>query len=171
MMDLPTVVFPQPLSPTRPRVSPGLILKDTSSTAFSGTVLNNPILMGKYCFRFCTSTRYSAAMVFLLPAFFCSLLHVEPAGRFMGFTECKLFRHHRQTHFHGTVASAGKSTPRWHVENIDGCPRNGLEPLLDSCDVGYGIQKPLGGFMGRIIEYIICSAPFTYASAVQHDDF
>ena len=55
----PTVVLPQPDSPTNPSVSPGLIAKDTPSTAFKGIVLPNPALIGKYCFRLFTSTRYS----------------------------------------------------------------------------------------------------------------
>ena len=43
----PTVVLPQPDSPTRPSVSPGLMLKETPSTALSGVVLKNPVFTGK----------------------------------------------------------------------------------------------------------------------------
>ena len=38
---------------------PGLMEKDTPSTAFKGRDLNRPTLIGKYCWRFFTSTRYS----------------------------------------------------------------------------------------------------------------
>ena len=38
----PTVVLPQPDSPTRPSVSPGLIANEISSTALSGVVFQNP---------------------------------------------------------------------------------------------------------------------------------
>jgi hypothetical protein len=44
VMDLAAVVFPQPLSPTRPRVSPGCRSNDTSLTAFTSPMwrLTNP---------------------------------------------------------------------------------------------------------------------------------
>src|ERR1017187_2927304 len=58
-MARPSVVLPQPLSPTRPSVSPGAMLKLTSSTAFtnSRTRLNIPCFTGKCTFRFLTSSR------------------------------------------------------------------------------------------------------------------
>ena len=55
MMARPTVVLPQPDSPTRPSVSPLLMRKDTPSTALSGLFLNIPMLISKYSFRFLTS--------------------------------------------------------------------------------------------------------------------
>jgi len=58
-MERPTVVFPHPLSPTSPSVSPGLIVKETSSTAFSGVIFPNPVRIGKYCLRCSTSSRFS----------------------------------------------------------------------------------------------------------------
>src|SRR5512145_2547714 len=56
-MQRATVVFPQPLSPTRPRVSPFLMEKLTSSTALTwATVfLMSPRVTGKYIFRWLTS--------------------------------------------------------------------------------------------------------------------
>ena len=55
----PSVVFPQPLSPTSPSVSPGSIAKLTPSTAltWAQTRLNNPCLTGKWTWRFLTSSR------------------------------------------------------------------------------------------------------------------
>src|SRR5437764_3900700 len=55
----PTVVLPQPDSPTRPRVSPGLMAKLTSSTACTQatTRCSKPPRTGKYLTRFLTSTR------------------------------------------------------------------------------------------------------------------
>jgi hypothetical protein len=52
-MVLPVVDFPQPDSPTRPMVVPRLILKETSSTAFTWPVTppKNPPLIGKYFLR------------------------------------------------------------------------------------------------------------------------
>ena len=49
------MVLPQPDSPTKPKVSPFLMEKETPSTAFKGVVLNGPVLMGKYCFKSLTS--------------------------------------------------------------------------------------------------------------------
>lgn len=50
MMLLPVVDFPQPDSPTSPNVSPFLIVKLRSSTAFNCSVFlpNSPFLIGKY---------------------------------------------------------------------------------------------------------------------------
>lgn len=50
MMLLPVVDFPQPDSPTSPNVSPFLIVKLRSSTAFNCSVFlpNGPFLIGKY---------------------------------------------------------------------------------------------------------------------------
>src|SRR5579859_2265605 len=55
----PTVVLPQPDSPTRPRVSPGWMLKLTFSTACTQatTRCSKPPRTGKYLTRFFTSTR------------------------------------------------------------------------------------------------------------------
>ena len=52
MAVLPTVDLPQPLSPTRPKVSPPLIAKETPSTARTTVRLRpkKPLLIGK-CFR------------------------------------------------------------------------------------------------------------------------
>ena len=61
MIVRPVVVFPQPLSPTRPKTSPFLIKKLTSSTAL---VTAGPLL--KYCFR--CSTRSSTSGSSSIPA-------------------------------------------------------------------------------------------------------
>ena len=55
---LPTVDLPQPDSPTRHSVSPGLIAKLTPSTAFTIAALRpkNPALSAKCFFRLSTST-------------------------------------------------------------------------------------------------------------------
>ena len=58
-MALPVVVLPQPLSPTSPRVSPWLMVKETLSTAFTSATLRwkmIPDVTGKYIFRFFTSS-------------------------------------------------------------------------------------------------------------------
>src|SRR5437867_4486930 len=62
---LPRVDFPQPLSPTRPKVSPGCTVKSTPSTALSQPVtrLGKPRVMGKCFDRFLTS---SMASMFVL---------------------------------------------------------------------------------------------------------
>src|SRR5688572_24252523 len=55
----PAVVFPQPLSPTSPSVSPGARENEMSSTArtWATTREKTPFLTGKYFFRFRTSIR------------------------------------------------------------------------------------------------------------------
>src|SRR3954449_10022274 len=56
----PTVDFPQPDSPTSPRVSPRLIEKLTSSTALMSPMWRSrmmPLLIGNQTLRFSTSTR------------------------------------------------------------------------------------------------------------------
>ena len=58
----PVVVFPQPLSPTRPSVSPRRIVKLTSSTALMSATFRwkiTPEVTGKYILRFRISTRFS----------------------------------------------------------------------------------------------------------------
>src|SRR5215213_1121311 len=56
----PVVDFPQPDSPTRPKVSPRRMAKLTPSTAltFSPPTPRAPALTGKYFLRFLTSTRF-----------------------------------------------------------------------------------------------------------------
>src|SRR5512138_3881837 len=58
-MQRPIVVLPQPLSPTKPRVSPERTEKLTSSTArtFPTTWRVNPLRMGKCIFKFSTDSR------------------------------------------------------------------------------------------------------------------
>src|SRR5208282_4535410 len=57
-MARPSVVLPQPLSPTSPSVSPGSRLKLTSSTAFTNSwaPLSSPCFTGKCTFTFLTSS-------------------------------------------------------------------------------------------------------------------
>ena len=58
-IERPVVDFPQPDSPTSPSVSPRRMKKLTSSTAFTSPTLrenSSPDVIGKYCFRFWTST-------------------------------------------------------------------------------------------------------------------
>ncbi len=56
-MQREVVVLPQPLSPTRPSVSPSLMKKLTSSTARTLPIVfrKNPFWIGKYLRRFLTS--------------------------------------------------------------------------------------------------------------------
>jgi hypothetical protein len=60
----PTVVLPQPDSPTRPSVSPGAIWKLTPSTALTRPTvcLRMPRLTGKWVCRSRTSSRGRAAL-------------------------------------------------------------------------------------------------------------
>ena len=56
----PVVDLPQPLSPTRPRVSPSQMSNDMPSTALMSPTCRwttIPRVMGKYFFRFSTRTR------------------------------------------------------------------------------------------------------------------
>src|SRR5262245_40064674 len=56
----PTVDFPQPASPTSPRVSPRVMEKLTSSTALMSPMWRSrtiPLLIGNQTLRFSTSTR------------------------------------------------------------------------------------------------------------------
>src|SRR6266480_6696570 len=55
-------LLPHPLSPTTPRVSPGLIANETSSTAFT-----TPARVKKYVLRLFTSRRCSAMFIPPLP--------------------------------------------------------------------------------------------------------
>src|SRR3989442_3806069 len=54
----PVVVFPQPLSPTRPSTSPSFTENDTPSTARTYPTVRDitPFLIGKYFFKFSTSS-------------------------------------------------------------------------------------------------------------------
>src|SRR5256885_3209609 len=63
MIARPSVVLPQPLSPTSPRVSPGATARLTLSTAltYARTRLNSPCFTGKWTFRFLTSSRFTRA--------------------------------------------------------------------------------------------------------------
>src|SRR5258707_15886804 len=67
----PTVVLPQPDSPTMPSVSPFLTMKLTSSTALTWftTRCNNPARTGKFLTRFFTSTRVSPLWLVFLSTF------------------------------------------------------------------------------------------------------
>jgi hypothetical protein len=65
-MHLPVVVFPQPLSPTSPSVSPFLILNETLSTAFITAIFYCniiPEVTGKYISKLFTSIRFSVVFV------------------------------------------------------------------------------------------------------------
>ena len=59
----PSVVLPQPLSPTNPTVSPGAIEKLTSSTARTNSFAraNQPCWTGKWTLRFWISSRFTWA--------------------------------------------------------------------------------------------------------------
>ena len=58
-IDRPTVVLPEPLSPTNPSVSPCRILNETLSTARAWPLArpNMPVRMGKYTLRLLTSIK------------------------------------------------------------------------------------------------------------------
>src|SRR5205085_7020625 len=60
MIARPSVVLPQPLSPTRPTVSPGLMKRLTSSTARTKSLarLKTPCFTGKRTLRLRTSRRF-----------------------------------------------------------------------------------------------------------------
>src|ERR1700730_15223669 len=60
MTESAVTLLPLPLSPTIPKVSPGLIIKETSSTAFT-----IPDRVKKYVFRLFTSSRFSAIFLSL----------------------------------------------------------------------------------------------------------
>src|SRR3990172_6829339 len=78
----PVVDLPQPLSPTRPRVSPRLIWSVTPSTAlFSAIVFWNmkPAVTGKYIFRPRTSRRTSPLPAWAPAALVGSLVSVAIA--------------------------------------------------------------------------------------------
>src|SRR5690606_22566647 len=64
----PTVVLPQPLSPTKPSVSPSRTKKETSSTALTSAILRRkmPPWTGKYLQRFFTSKSASGRIVWSL---------------------------------------------------------------------------------------------------------
>ena len=70
---LPSVDFPHPLSPTKPSVSPSLILKETPSTAFTSPVClesNIPLVIGKYLVSFFTlNSPFSVEQCILIPFF------------------------------------------------------------------------------------------------------
>ena len=64
---LPSVVFPQPDSPTIPTVLPLTSLSETPSTALRYTlfVLSKDFFIGKYSLRLFTSRRYSGSSVWV----------------------------------------------------------------------------------------------------------
>src|SRR5579859_3969116 len=66
----PTVVLPQPLSPTSPSVSPCLMVKLTFSTACTQATVrcSRPPRTGKYLTRFFTSTRSRPLLLALVSA-------------------------------------------------------------------------------------------------------
>src|SRR5580692_1766858 len=63
-MQRPTVVLPDPDSPTSPSVSPRLMSNETPSTALTSATWREktPAMMGKYFSRSRTATRVSAAI-------------------------------------------------------------------------------------------------------------
>src|SRR2546425_1782967 len=71
----PVVVFPEPDSPTSPRVSPRRIANETPSTAFTAPTWRctmNPLVMGKYFTNLRTSKRMSlAGPALTLPSVTC----------------------------------------------------------------------------------------------------
>ena len=69
-MSLPSVVLPQPLSPTTPKVSPRPIVRSTPSTALTWacTRPQNPSRTGKYFLRPLTSTKGAAWLIRPLPS-------------------------------------------------------------------------------------------------------
>ena len=115
----PTVVLPQPDSPTSPSVSPGLIAKDTPSTAFNGIVFPNPVLIGKYCFKSFTSTKYSFLSLLLIAdtSVFGLILgfYIHPAACKMCFAYAKFFRYCVQADLHCFVTAGTERTALWHI--------------------------------------------------------
>ena len=94
--------------------------KETPSTAFKGVVFINPVLIGKYCFKSRTSTRYSLLFLLLrsLSASFFFLhgcLYIQPAGCEMTVRHLHFRRLLFDTDLHRFLAAWAKCTALWHI--------------------------------------------------------
>src|SRR5690242_11613441 len=124
----PTVVLPQPDSPTRPSVSPGLIVKLTPSTANTVLVVrwSRPLRIGKCFLRSRTSSTALWSDI-AIPVEFTR----SPAGRPMArqlFFERRIFQA-------AAIVRVGAPRREHATRRQVGQPRNSARNFLQSFDV------------------------------------
>ena len=117
-MVLPKVDFPQPDSPTTPKVSPLLMEKLTSSTAW-----RVPLFVWKYFFRCSTLSR-----VVLVASLMGHLLFGEDTADLMGIAERIGRRHAAGAHLGGILAPGGEGTTGRQIGRIGHQTLDGAEP-------------------------------------------
>src|SRR5699024_10394716 len=163
----PTVVLPQPDSPTRPRVSPGRIANETLSTALSGGVLAKPVRTGKYSFQCSTCTRYSLLGI-LLPLL--RILDIHPAGCAVAFADHQFGRLLTQADLHGEIAPRAERAALGQVQHVDRGAADRHKPLLHVGTRTDGAQQALGVFMRGAVEDVVGGAALAHTAAVHDDD-
>src|SRR5690606_11726370 len=149
----PTAVLPQPLPPTRPRVSPSRTKKETSSTACTSATLrrSTPPITGKYFFRLRTSRRTSSRIgslhlrVVQPTTDHVPLVGIEHRGRLVA-------------DLHPVRAPLSETAALRHEARVGNDPLDRLEPLLQLSPkdrdrmeepLRVGVAPPLEDVAGR----------------------
>src|SRR5215510_5516007 len=153
-MQRPVVDFPQPDSPTRPRVSPAWMSKLTPSTAWTRATSRekSPPLMGK-CLTSLLTRRSASAMAVSL----CVWL-VEPAGDLvprLHFLEGGLLLGVHRLH---ELAAGGEAAAGRHVQQARHHPRDRLQALLlgrRQVDARDRTEQALGVGVERLLEQLL----------------
>src|SRR5262245_23530016 len=142
----PTVLLPQPDSPTSPNVSPLLRSKLTPSTALTSAILraNTPPVTGKRTNRSCTSSSFSILQVWWI--------HERAAHPVSGgiLDELRLDLVARLEPFR---TSRDELAGRWQIQNAGDVTRNGAKPrVLVALDAWQRCHQAASVRMQRILE-------------------
>src|SRR5207249_6898183 len=149
----PVVVFPLPLSPARPIISPLRTLKLMPSTALTvassldSIVSRKPFLSGKYFFRFSTRSTNSS-----LSSLNCSLLSPRDPHLLVEMARDEVIACARLLEWgidlladiHDVGASGVEPASRWRVEQVRGLARYRGEADPRSLDTGECFDEALG---------------------------
>src|SRR5699024_10672771 len=149
-MARPVVDFPQPLSPTIPRVSPFRMEKVTSSTAFTSPIFfpNTPPRIGKNFFR-CSTSRSGCGWVTIR---FLLLIHMEPTPAVLSISYRKQTRLFRPADIHRVLTAGCKPAARRHLLRVGNVARDRVQPFGALAQARHRLEQTLGIGMTGLVE-------------------
>src|SRR5690606_13714451 len=172
----PVVDLPQPLSPTNPSVSPGLVWKLLLSTALTEPNWREkmiPFVMGKCLTRFLTSKRGAAACAWPISAHLLlddlKVRMLEARGQ-MPAAHVHQRRLVQLADGLGVAAPGVEPAPFRHVEGAGHDALDGLQPLLIGVQARQGAQEPFRVRVLRVAEQRPDVGPLHDLASVHDDD-
>src|SRR5581483_26382 len=172
-MARPVVDFPQPLSPTRPRVSPCLMVIFTPSTAFTWAFVlpNSPPRTGKWTFKSFTSSSVVPAATSNESCIKTLLSRSEwiEACSLLAFS----YRLQRRCFYPAArlhLRAAWRKGASWRqVHQIRRLPLDGRQAIfLVVFQMGDGIEERFGVRVGRVGEQLAGGSLFNNMTSIHH---